>query len=340
MRIIIIYNEDLDRVISKLGRQNTEIYPISAIKQIEAVFINRGYDVRLIDGNLDMFEKLRDLSSGKDDLPFVFNLAYGIQGESRYSHIPSILEMLGLPYLGSGPFGHTLALDKVMSKILMNKNDILTPFFWLINSSEDFAQDFEFPVILKPVYEAGSSGVQIARKLEELTELANCLLDEFQQSVIAEKFIRGREFTLGLLGNGNNIECLPLVEIDLGGNPDEIYTSEQKLLQPKQKLIADDITGNLLISLQKKAILFFSLLRLKDYARADLRMDADGNFYFLELNSMASLISTGSYMSAAGYAGFSYDEMIIKLFEVALSKYYEKNQKLRYRIDPKFRPGV
>jgi D-alanine-D-alanine ligase len=335
MRIIIIYNKDLNNVISKFGRQNYEIYPEITIKKIASIFLEHGYDVRLIDGNFDMFEKLRDLSAEKDKIPFVFNLAYGIQGECRYSHIPSILEMLGLPYFGSGPFGHTLALDKPISKILMRDHRIPTPFFLELNSPDDLDQEIEFPVILKPAMEADSFGVTIANNKDELREMVTCLLDEFNQTVLAEKFIRGRELSLGLLGNGNNVECLPLVEIDLGGNPEEIYTNKQKMVAPRPKLVPDGIPPRKIKAMEQQAKHFFSLLRLKDYARADIRLDAQGKHWFLEINSMASLVDTGSFMAAAEIAGYSYDEMIIKLLEVAMSKYFLTHQKLRLRTGSK-----
>ena len=137
MKVIIIYNKDLDKVISKFGRQNEELYDENAVKKINEILLNHDYDVMVIDGNLDMFEKLRKISTEKDEIPFVFNLAYGIQGESRYTHIPSILEMLGLPYLGSGPFGHTLALDKIIIKTLMKEYNIPTPLFTVYNLPDD-----------------------------------------------------------------------------------------------------------------------------------------------------------------------------------------------------------
>jgi D-alanine-D-alanine ligase len=333
MRIIIIYNKDLSRVISRIGRQNIEIIGEQTVQSIKEVLLNNGFDVRIVDGNLDMFEKLRDIISEEDKIPFVFNLAYGIQGESRYSHIPSILEMLGLPYLGSGPAGHTLALNKVISKILMKDHDIPTPLFWKFNSLHDLNQEFVFPVILKPAMEAGSFGVKISRNRDELKESASVLLKEFSQTIIAERFISGREFAMGIIGNGKNIECLPLVELDLGGNPDEIYTSDQKKNNPLPKLKPADVPDKTVRRIEQKAKELFSLLQIRDYARIDIRMDANGDFWFLEINSMASLSVNGSLMAAAGIAGYTYQEMILKLLDIAVCKYFRRRQKLKLRYE-------
>ncbi|HKJ79959.1 MAG TPA: hypothetical protein VKA10_10500, partial [Prolixibacteraceae bacterium] len=119
MRIIIIYNDEFDNVLTKFGIQNQELYSEEAIIKMEKAFTNNGFDVERIDGNFDLFDRLRGLTKGDKRIPFVINRSCSIRGENRYSHIPSILEMLGLPYFGSGPLGHTLALDKIISKELM-----------------------------------------------------------------------------------------------------------------------------------------------------------------------------------------------------------------------------
>ncbi len=335
MRIIIIYNKNLDKVISKLGPQNSEIYRESTIQKIENVFLNKDFDVRTIDGNLDMFEYLREIQAEEDRIPFVFNLAYGIQGENRYSHIPSILEMLGLPYLGSGPLGHTLALDKITCKIIMQGHSIPTPDFWEYNSSENINTVIHFPAIVKPAMGADSEGLTVVENQNTLKKAVSSMLDEFSQTIFAEKFISGREFGLALLGNGNNVECLPLVEINLDENPDAVYSNEFKR-QAKDKVVPADVPAETLKFMHEKAKQLFPLLRLRDYARIDIRMDAEGKFYFLEVNSMASLGPTGSFMAAAQAAGYSYDDMIIKLFEVAINKYFSSNQKLKVRYESKY----
>jgi len=335
MRIVIIYNKDLDKVISKLGIQNREFYRDTTIEKIEASFVDRGYDVRVIDGNLEMFENLRDIIKEKDRIPFVFNLAYGIQGECRYTHIPSILEMLGLPYFGSGPFGHTLALDKIISKILMDVHHIPTPVFWKFDNKNDLKQDIEFPVIVKPEMEADSYGLKVVHDREELTESVTSLLDEFSQTIFAEKFIKGREFALAMAGNGNEIECMPLIEVDLDEKTEGIFTSDQKIYNPKFKPAGDSLPRETVREMEEKAKIFFSFLRLKDYARADIRMDSDGRYYFLEFNSMANLAPTGSFMTAARAAGYKYDEMINKLLETGMRKYFLKNEKLKLRYESK-----
>lgn len=333
MRIIIVYNDDLDNVITKFGTQNQELYSEEAIRKMEATFQNNGFEVKLVDGNLDMFENLRQLIKSDDKIPFVFNRSYGIQGENRYSHIPSIFEMLGLPYFGSGPFGHTLALDKIISKELMRINNIPTPEFWQLRKPEDLDQDIQYPVIVKPTMEAGSFGMQVVNNKQELRDAFEKQKADFKQIIFAERFISGREFVMGLIGNGDALECFPLLEINLDEGPESIQTSHGKINDPKEKFAPDDIPEHTINKIKADAKKLFRLLRLRDYARIDFRMDNQGNFYFLEINSMASLGIHASFVHNAKIAGYNYDQLILKLFEIAVSKYFGENQKLKVRYE-------
>ncbi len=333
MRIVILYNKDLDRVISKFGRQNKELYDEKAIKRIEKIFLDHDYDVRLIDGNVDMFDKLRNVSNEKDMIPFVFNLAYGIQGESRYTHIPSILEMLGLPYFGSGPFGHTLALDKIATKMLMKENGIPTPDFRVFYSTDDLNKEVDFPAILKTAMETSSFGMKVVNNREELKESAAGLFEDFEQPAFAERFIKGKEYALGLIGNLNDIEFLPVIENDLGDEGDKPYTSDQKKQEPHTK--PANLPEKMLNEMQQHAKALFRILRLRDYARVDMRIDDQGKYYFLEINSMAGLQSTGFFMAAARIAGYTFEDMIIKLLDTGMQKYFTTHEKLRVRYNSK-----
>lgn len=333
MKIILIYNKNLDKVISKLGDQNKEIYHEKIILKIEAVFRNLGFDIHKIDGNLDLFDNLMEIAARKDVLPFVFNLAYGIQGESRYSHIPSILEMMGLPFLGAGPLGHALAQNKIISKIIMRKHQIPTPAFRELMSADPSDLPQTFPVILKPAMGAGSYGLKVVHHSRELKQTAGALFDEYDQSLLAEQFISGREFALGLWGNGHQAECLPLVEIGLDASTLEIYTHTKKRYNQKPKTAPADVPHHLLEQMQQKALQVFRLLRLKDYARVDIRMDEQQQFYFLEVNSMASLGTTGSFFQAAQTAGYSFDQMILKLLDIAIGRYSKDPYHLREQYD-------
>ena len=256
-----------------------------------------------------------------DHMGMVFNMAYGIQGESRYTHIPSMLEMLGIPYVGSGPSGHALALDKVITKILLQKHQIPTPDFWVFSSAEEDMSDVTYPVIVKPKMEAVSFGLRIAHGREELRAAVACIVEEFQQQALAERFIPGREFAMGLLGN-SPVEAFPVLEIDLGGDPDAIQTVGDKRRTPREKICPAEVSEEKAREMEHLSRAAFQALQLRDFARVDIRMDREGRVYLLEINSMASLGATGSYVKAASVAGYDYDALVNKILDVAAVRYF------------------
>lgn len=327
MKVAIIYNKNLDGVINQFGMQNKEIYNPNAVKMVAESLEKGGHNVRVIDGSMEIIENLKEFMPRViegEKMGMVFNMAYGIQGESRYTHLPSMLEMLGIPYVGSGPQGHALALDKVITKIIMQKHGISTPDFWVYSSSKDDMSDVSYPVIVKPKMEAVSYGLRVVDNEEDLRDAVDLVISEFKQQALAEQFIPGREFCVGLLGNCDP-EAFPVLEIDLEGDPCAIQTVEDKMKKPKNKICPAKISKELsdeMVSMSKEA---FRALGLRDFARVDIRMDMDENIYLLEINSMASLGLSGSYVNSAKVAGYDYTSLINKIVDVASVRYFSEN---------------
>ncbi|MHC4406653.1 MAG: D-alanine--D-alanine ligase family protein, partial [Planctomycetota bacterium] len=286
-----------------------------------------GHTVRVIDGNMHLVEQLRDFMPRvlEGQRPgMVFNMAYGIQGVSRYTHLPAILEMLGVPYVGSNPMAHGLALDKVIAKIVFQNAGLPTPGFWNFASADDQFEDLVFPVIVKPKMEAVSYGIEVVDNEADLRAAVKHIIDEFQQHVLVEQFIPGREFAVGLLGNGPP-EVLPIVEIDLEGDPDAIQTAGDKLQKPRDKICPAEIPEEKAEEIRSLVRHAFQSLQLSDFARVDLRMDAEGNLYILEINSMASLGLTGTYVHAAKTAGYTYASLVNRILDVAAMRYFGRD---------------
>ena len=148
----------------------------------------------------------------------VFNMAYGIQGECRYTHVPAMLEMAGVPYTGSCPLGHALALDKVIAKIQMQAAGIPTPAFKVMGRPDDDVSGLRFPLVVKPRHESTSYGLQLVDDQCQLGDAVAAIVAQYRQDALVEEYIDGREVCIGLLGNGE-VECLPAVELDFGGRP-------------------------------------------------------------------------------------------------------------------------
>ena len=119
MKVAIVYNMESERVINLFGIPNREKYGKKSIKRITDALKKGGHQVKSFEGDKDLIEKLEEFMPRviKGERPgMVFNVSYGIQGQARYTHVPSILEMIGVPYVGSGPEAHSLSLDKVVAK--------------------------------------------------------------------------------------------------------------------------------------------------------------------------------------------------------------------------------
>ncbi|UCC71885.1 MAG: M20/M25/M40 family metallo-hydrolase [Gemmatimonadota bacterium] len=324
MKVAVVHNRDRAGVINVFGPQNRERYNPRTVERVAAALEKGGHTVRVIDGNMHVIEQLRDFMPRviEGEHPgMVFNLAYGIQGVSRYTHLPAMLEMLGVPYVGSNPMAHGLALDKVIAKIVFKNAGLPTPRFWNFSSADERFDDLRFPAIVKPKMEAVSYGIRVVEKDDDLREAVAELVREFQQHVLVEEFIRGREFAIGLLGNADP-EVFPIVEIDLEGDPSGIQTAHDKLQKPLGKICPAELPPAKTAELQALVKRAFNSLELYDFARVDLRMDEAGSPYILEVNSMASLGLTGTYVHAAQVAGYSYDELINRILEVAAVRYF------------------
>lgn len=328
MKAAIIYNKgiaDENSVINVFGMQNREVYKPQVVERVAKSLEKGGHKVKVIDGNMHLVDNLKSFMPKVmlGERPgIVFNMAYGIQGESRYTHIPSMLEMLGIPYVGSGPSAHAIALDKVLSKIMFLKHGLPTPDYWVFDKLTDEIDDVTYPSIVKPKMESVSMGLKVVYNKDELIDAVSFIINEYNQAALVERFIAGREFAVGLLGNGNNIEVLPIVEIDLGGNKNQIQTLDNKLNAPMEKICPADLPEAKAEELRDLAKRAYNAIGLKDFSRVDFRMDDEGNPYILEINSMASLGITGSYVLAAKKAKYNFEALVNKMLDSAIVRYF------------------
>ncbi len=328
MKVAVIYNKmeiDDSDVINLLGMPTKERYNPRVVGKVAAALEKGGHNVRTIEGNMRVIDELQLFMPRvmRGERPgMVFNMAYGIQGQSRYTHIPAMLEMLGVPYVGSGPAGQALALDKVMSKIVFQGRGLPTPPFWLFTGPDEDLSAVEFPCIVKPKMEAVSFGLRRVTSYDDLREAVATITSEFQQPALVEAFVPGREFAVGLMGNGGSLETLPIVEIDLGGDPDAVQSVEEKTQRPRGKICPPDLPGEICQELSRLSRGAFDALGLLDFARVDFRMDPEGGLHILEINSMASLNPTGSFVRAGEVAGLDFDALVNRMLDVAATRYF------------------
>ena len=154
--------------------------------------------------------------------------------------------------------------------------------------------------------------MEVVDNWDDLRAAVKVQIEKFQQDILVEQFISGREFAVGIIGNTPNIDVLPIVEINLD-NPDQIQTiSDKKKKGGVDKTCPAKLSKEKTEEMNQLCIKAFTSLGLNDYTRVDFRMDKDENLYILELNSMASLGTGGSLFYAAQTAGYTYDSLINK----------------------------
>ncbi|KAB3534810.1 M20/M25/M40 family metallo-hydrolase [Alkaliphilus pronyensis] len=327
MKIAIVYNRESQAVINLFGTLNREKYGLETIKNIKEALTAGGHQVKTFEGDKNIISKLEKfmpsvISGERPGL--VLNLSYGIQGKGRYMHVPGILEMLGIPYVGSGPETHAIALDKIVTKMILIQKGLPTPKFTVMDKPDsDITDNLRYPLIVKPKAEAVSFGLRIVHNEEELREGVKTIYDTFNSSTLVEEFIEGREVNVALLGN-NPVQALPPVELVFGDGP-QVYTYEDKKNisgRKVEKICPAPLSQEETQGIQRLAIDTFEALGCYDSARVDFRIDKDGNPYILEVNSMASLGADGSFVFAAKQIGLNYVDLMNKLVEVACERYF------------------
>ncbi|MTI95061.1 MAG: M20/M25/M40 family metallo-hydrolase [Firmicutes bacterium] len=329
MKIAIVYNHDSQAIINLFGVPNREKYGLETIDRIKSALEAGGHQVQAFEGDKNIIHALEDfmpavISGERPGL--VFNLSYGIQGRARYTHIPGILEMLGIPYVGSGPETHAIALDKVLTKMVMLQKGLPTPKFAVLETPDfqfPLPEGLKFPLIVKPKDEAVSMGLRIVRNADELREGVRTIYETMGAVTLVEEYIEGREINVGLLGN-SPVEALPPVEV-IFERGEAIFTHEDKVGQSTdriKKVCPADLSPDQIAQVQKLAVQAFKALGCFDSARVDFRLDRAGNPYILEINSMASLGPGGSYVMAAAQKGLDYTALTNRLIEIASQRYF------------------
>jgi D-alanine-D-alanine ligase len=268
----------------------------------------------------------------------VFNVAESFGGKSALeSNVAALLNLLGCRYTGSSPAGLLLAGDKTLTKKVLRFHGIQTPeFATLYRGALDWAGDLQFPVIVKPPQEDASLGISSSSVVSELKDLfarIDELQAEYQQPVLVEQFIDGREFYVGVLGNVN-AEALPVIELDFSGFPagrPRIASWEAKWgddgdgqgeeYAGTRSIFPETLDADLEERMQQVAVEAFHALRLRDYGRIDLRVTDSGEIYVIEVNPNCYLERESEFARAARRSGLEYDALIGKVVELANARY-------------------
>jgi D-alanine-D-alanine ligase len=306
------------------------------LDQLDAALRESGHETRRVMVDDTVEPLVAALMHDRPEL--VFNIAESFAGKSALeSNVAALLNLLKLRYTGSSPAGLIMAGDKTLTKKVLSFHGILTPrFATVFRGNVDWAGDIDFPLILKPPQEDASLGItqnSIVRDVKELLDTISSLQTEYQSAVLAEEFIDGREFYVGVLGN-SSAQALPIIELDFSKFPKglpkiaswaakwgEDGGGEGAEFAGTESVFPTDVPEELAERIKKVAIDSFQALRLRDYARVDLRVSNSGKIYVIEVNPNCYLEAKSEFATAALKEGIEYPALINRIVELASARY-------------------
>lgn len=265
------------------------------------------------------------------DVDIVFNICEGHQGRNRESQVPILLELKGIPYVGSDALTLGITLDKIVAKKCFIADRIPTPRFFEANDSENLKKKtskFRFPLIVKPHHEGSSKGLSRDSRVTDLTGLKrqiDLMNKKYRQTALVEEFIKGTEFTVGVIGN-NAPQALPVVQIEIEGKTylgDDFYTFTRLSTQAEmiKYLCPAKIPKKLFTQLQGLAVKAYQSVGCLDFGRVDFRVDDKGNAYVLEVNPLPCLSEEDTFFFMAEAMGISFKEIVNQILDTALERY-------------------
>lgn len=304
----------------------------ATIAAVEAALSRAGAVIRL-EATADFPQKLSD---ARPDI--VFNVAEGLYGPNREAHVPAICEFYDIPHTASDPLTLCLALDKRRAKEVFLANGVATPAWSVLDTRRDRSFGLQpGRWIVKPLFEGSSKGIPeraLCGSAEEVLRRVGEIADEYDQPALVEEFLPGREFTVGILGNGAAARALPIVEIVFAALPAgaaPVYGYEAKWVWDTTAHplhIFDcpaDVDDALRASIEATSLAAYHALGCRDWARVDVRLDERGTPNIIEINPLPGILPDPDQNSclpkAARAAGLDYDDLILTVLDSALTRY-------------------
>jgi D-alanine-D-alanine ligase len=341
-RVTVLYNTDYDPIPEGrrrpvLGRDRSEVAAAAFdVKDAIAAFGLQA-DIMGVEGR-DLAECITKLRKNTPDL--IFNLTESLaQDSTNEVVIPSVLDMLGIPFTGTGAMGLGLCLHKPKAKDILRSRGVPTPASCTIERVKDAAGvDLPFPLFCKLSREDASVGIKddnVIHDRKGLVKRVRDLLEEFQQPVLVERYVEGREVYVTLLGN-ERVSALPFHEIDFSAMPpgrprivgyaakwdeNSVEYAGTKPVQMK------GIPQALRASIERTAVAAFRALELRDYGRVDFRLSDDGTPYVIDVNPNCDISPDAGVARAARAAGMDYPKLIGRICEIAWERYRNAHSK-------------
>lgn len=328
----IIYNDDMDMM---QGRENDIVAlegVIETAKRVEDAMEREGIAATLIPLRDNMEGFIKALKAENADV--VFNLCEGAMGRSVFEmNVAAMLELFGFRFTGSGSLTLGMALHKAKTKDILYANNIPTaPYLVLKEAPRESDMALIFPLIVKPVQEDASIGIDedaVVKDMAGLKKRIDYVYKNYKQPAIVEEYIDGREFNISIIGN-DIPRSLPVSEIDFS----QISTNHPKICTYDAKWVTDspiylktppvcpaDISKELEHKLFNIALKAYNVLGCRDYARIDMRMGRDGIPKVLEVNPNPDISPDAGFARSAMAAGIGYSMLVSDIVKLAFDRY-------------------
>jgi D-alanine-D-alanine ligase len=300
------------------GRSAEREVSLNSGAQVEKALRSRGHDVTGVDVDLNTWDVLRD-----GDFACVFNALHGRLGED--GTVQGMLELLGLPYTGSGVLASALCMDKARANAMLETAGLDVPPFEEIEIKEGVALDvverlvamYGLPLVIKPVREGSTIGLTIAQDVDQAAS-GLVLAARYDRRVLVQEFAKGIEITVGVLATPD-VQVLPTLEI-VSDNP--VYDYDAKYTAGKSHhIIPARIPEQAQREASESARLAFIALGCAGMARVDIIVDADGTPWVLEVNTVPGLTELSLLPDAARAAGIAFDELCQRLVDHAIGRH-------------------
>ncbi len=298
------------------GKSGEREVSLSGAAVFEKALDPAKFTIRRYDPATDLAQLARDSA----EIDFAFILLHGLFGED--GSVQGLLDLLDIPYQGSGILGSALAMDKNLAKVLYRLEGIPVADWQVVTAvdhdqCEQMAASLGLPLVVKPVRDGSSLGLTIARSLEEVREgIARALKNDAR--VMVEKYIKGREITVSVLGN-ENPEPMPVIEI-IPGDEYEFFDYNAKYLPGASREICPaEIDDELARTAQEYGVRAHKVLQLSGYSRSDMIIDADNRIFILETNTIPGMTQTSLLPQSAAAHGLDYPVLLERLIELGMA---------------------
>ncbi|NKB38916.1 MAG: D-alanine--D-alanine ligase [Gammaproteobacteria bacterium] len=291
------------------GDSAERVISLETGRAVHAALCRKGVNALAIDAKDDVIGQLK----GKK-IDRVFNALHGRGGEDGV--IQGVLESLSLPYTGSGVLGSALAMDKIRSKRLWREMGLSTSDFLELESETDLynaARKIGLPLMVKPVHEGSSCGASKVNSLEDVSK-AWQLASQFQDSVMAEKWINGVEYTIGILDQ----QVLPIIKLQ---TPHEFYDYQAKYEVDSTEYICPcGLTEEDEKRVQDIAMRAFIAIGASGWGRVDLFIDEAEQVQLLEVNTVPGMTGHSLVPMAAKQVGLEFDDLVLKILDTSVNR--------------------